>query len=177
MSIVYLSIDDCKQRCFPYIRENLHYEHLPKYEKEPEHMKILESILFFVRQDSLYKNFQEKAAYLFCSIANGHAFTNGNKRLAATLLRYFLSDNKVKTVDVSTGQWQELLKSVFPAYAWQGAGINDPFYLFLYNLAFIAADGQLRPGTNFEVLKDVITAIFGRIFEVPQDCLPTQESV
>jgi len=133
-------------------------------------MEVLNSVLVFVQNDELYKSFPEKAAYLFCSMAQQHAFVNGNKRLAATLLRYFLADNNVITIEVSTQEWKDLIEDLFPSYTWKDAEIGDTFYTFLYNLAFVAADGQLRPGVSFEQLKKIITAIFSKIFEIPDDC-------
>jgi len=40
-----------------------------------------------------YKNFWDKSAYLFVSVAEGHFFSNGNKRLALSLLAKFYEIN------------------------------------------------------------------------------------
>ena len=171
MAIVYLKIIDCKTRCFPYIKDNLQYaESVPSYAKDQEGMNALESILAFVERDDYYPTFAEKAAYLFCSVANRHAFGNGNKRLAATLLRYFLADNKDKTIEITAEQWKKTIQRLFPSSQWKSTELGDPFYLLLYNLAFIAADGQLRPGINFDDCKKLLTTLFEKIFEVPKDC-------
>jgi len=168
MAIAYLELQDCINRCFPYIRNHLQYaEHAPDYEQSKDGMSILNTILTFVKRDDYYINFAQKSAYLFCSMSHRHAFSNGNKRLAATLLRYFLQDNNIKTVEFSERQWRNVTKELFPEYQWKIVEIDDAFYSLLYNLAFIAADGQLRPGVNFDDCKAIFTALFERIFEVP----------
>lgn len=133
-------------------------------------MNSLKTVLELIKNDNYYPSFVEKAAYLFCSISQKHAFDNGNKRLAATLLRYFLADNKVKTIDATVVQWKAVVKFLFPSYQWQEIDIDDAFYALLYNLAFITADSQLRPGINFEQCKILLTQLFERIFDVPDDC-------
>lgn len=170
MAIICLNIDDCVNRCFPYIWKNLQYESAPNYLQESDGIDAIKTILFFTSQDGLYETFPEKASYLFCSVSNRHAFQNGNKRLAATLLRYFLADNGVKTVEASPEQWKEIAKVLFPAYSWKEANVEDAFYLLLYNLAFITADGQLRPGINFDECKNILTDLFENIFDVPASC-------
>ncbi|MDD4286841.1 MAG: Fic family protein [Candidatus Peribacteraceae bacterium] len=145
-------------------------ESVPSYEKDQDGINALESILEFVKNDNYYSTFAEKAAYLFCSVANRHAFGNGNKRLSATLLRYFLADNHVKTIEATADQWKDVMQGLFPSYAWKSVDLGDAFYLLLYNLAFVAADGQLRPGISFDACKGLLTALFEKIFDVPKDC-------
>lgn len=171
MSVSYLEISDCISKCFPYIKENLQYaESVPSYERDQDGLNALKSILEFVKSDDYYPTFAEKAAYLFCSVANRHAFGNGNKRLAATLLRYFLADNSVKTVEATAEQWKGVTLSLFPSYEWKTVDLDDTFYLLLYNLAFVAADGQLRPGISFDDCKKLLTTLFEKIFGLPEDC-------
>ncbi|MDA1208844.1 MAG: Fic family protein [bacterium] len=126
MAIVYLSIEDCKTRCFPYIRNHLYHESVPEYETDEKGVGKLSSALDFFQNDELYPTFFHKAAYMFCSISNSHAFVNGNKKLAATVLRYFLADNHVKALETTTESWKELTNIFFPSYEWKSIDVGDP---------------------------------------------------
>lgn len=174
MPISYLELSDCVDRCFPYIKNNLEAidSPVPFYENSIDGMHALTSTLGFIKQDEYYETFHQKAAYLFCSIAHRHAFENGNKRLAATLLRYFLADNHVKTIQITEAQWKSITIKLFPSYEWKSVDLEDTFYLLLYNLAFIAADGQLRPGISFDKCKNLFAAFFELIFDLPGNELP-----
>src|SRR3989338_5329078 len=92
----YFGIEACKMYGFPYIYSKLtDAEQAPDYEFELNGIAELEKVLEFVRNDSYYSSFEEKCAYLICSIAGSQYFSNGNKRLSVTVLLMFLMANDV----------------------------------------------------------------------------------
>jgi prophage maintenance system killer protein len=62
----------------------------------------------------LYPSLAAKAAYLFCHLASGHVFSNGNKRTAAIALDQFLMANSVY-LTLSNDQVHDLAQSVASA--------------------------------------------------------------
>jgi death-on-curing family protein len=59
----------------------------------------------------LYRTVSAKAAYLFCHLAAGHVFNNGNKRTAAIALDSFLLANAIY-LTLSNDQVHDLAQSV-----------------------------------------------------------------
>lgn len=45
--------------------------------------------------DDLYKSVEEKAAVLLYLVTKNHSFTDGNKRIAATLFLWFMDNNGI----------------------------------------------------------------------------------
>ena len=45
--------------------------------------------------DELYPSVEEKAAMLLYLVTKNHSFSDGNKRIAATLFLWFLNNNKI----------------------------------------------------------------------------------
>ena len=62
----------------------------------------------------LYPSLAAKAAYLFCHLASGHVFSNGNKRTAAICLDQFLLANSIY-LTLSNDQVHDLAQSVASA--------------------------------------------------------------
>jgi death-on-curing protein len=62
----------------------------------------------------LYPSLAAKAAYLFCHLASGHVFSNGNKRTAAISLDQFLLANSVY-LTLSNEQVHDLAQDVASA--------------------------------------------------------------
>ena len=92
-------MSSCENLIFPYIRERMASEEpAPDYIYETSGIKRLDGI-FQLMKRSEYKGALGKAAYMFCSIIDSHHFSNGNKRLAVSLLVYFLLINVLNIHD------------------------------------------------------------------------------
>ena len=59
------------------------------------HDGTIRATLEFVQNDLYYPTFVEKLTYLVFSFCCGHCFTDGNKRIAATLFIWFLNNNGI----------------------------------------------------------------------------------
>ncbi|KXK26857.1 MAG: hypothetical protein TR69_WS6001000878 [candidate division WS6 bacterium OLB20] len=134
---------------FTAIEEYLHQENDPvaHYANERDGCRQLESVLERIQED-YYPDFNSKATYLFLSVNRGHFFSNGNKRLAATLLKVFytLNDYHVDpdslpeliirtdhhTIDLTKGDWDATFFN------------GDAQMIFLYAIAVTVADEQFQ---------------------------------
>src|SRR3989344_4590482 len=96
MAVEYFDYEACEKYAFPYIYAELtSAEQAPDYSHEPNGVGELQKVLNFVRNDTYYPAFEDKAAYLICSIAGSQYFSNGNKRLSVVVLLMFLMKNNV----------------------------------------------------------------------------------
>ena len=55
----------------------------------------IESVLTHIQNDDYYPEFIDKMVHLFFCACKFHCFTDGNKRIAATMFLYFLDKNKI----------------------------------------------------------------------------------
>lgn len=165
--IRYLTTEDCRMECFLYIWAELTAdEQAPVYDQEPNGMAELEKVLTFVQADDYYPTFEEKAAYLLCSISGSQYFSNGNKRLSIVVLLKFLGLNGA-TSKLGT-DLRELLQSTFPLHHWEeNAEITDPDSLFLYNLAIAIGNRQVWNTPNFSDVKKKVTETFRQLYTLP----------
>ncbi|MFH0770290.1 MAG: type II toxin-antitoxin system death-on-curing family toxin [Candidatus Peregrinibacteria bacterium] len=124
-------------------------EPVPRYEYEEVGMKKLASTLELMKRSN-YSPLLAKAAYLFCSIIDGHHFSNGNKRLAVALLTYFLMMNGYDVHVPLLAELQRRMKRVFPKLIWEHI---DIFALaeeyFFYHLALVIADRNQKGNLTF----------------------------
>lgn len=165
--IEYFSINACRKYGFPYIYSELAAtEKAPVYESEPNGIAELEKVLEFVRNDVYYPSFSEKSAYIICSIAGSQYFTNGNKRLAVTILLMFLIQNSAKVLALAS-KFKELLIEKFPNYSWEeNPNIDDPHSLFLYNLAVVLGDRTAWNCDDFQATRNTVAEIFSQIHKI-----------
>jgi prophage maintenance system killer protein len=163
-SIRYFGLHACKEYGFPYIYARLTTaEQAPNYEDEASGIAELGKVLSFVQNDMYYPTFEEKCAYLICSIAGSQYFSNGNKRLSVTILLMFLMLNEA-VVSEDVLQLQNVLHEAFPLHVWDGnASIEEPYSLFLYNLAIIIGDRKKWPSDDFTTMRDSVSSIFALI--------------
>jgi len=165
MTVVqYFGMEACRLYGFPYIYSNLtDTEQAPNYEDESNGMAELKKVLEFVKNDTYYPSFEEKCAYLLCSIAGSQYFSNGNKRLSVTVLLMFLIENDA-LVFVDGVRLQQLLEKAFPTHVWENiSSIQDPHSLFLYNLSIVIGDRSKWTTNDFSILREHIASIFSVI--------------
>ena len=146
----YPTLDDCQRELFPYIAKRMAAEEpAPSYAYEPSGLKRLESTLTLMQRDD-YEGHLAKAAYLFCSIIDSHPFSNGNKRLAVTLLIAFLLLNRYKIHGPNMRVLRRELHRTFPQLQWQKVGaFSQPHEHFFYHLALIIADRNQKGQMTF----------------------------
>lgn len=164
MTIRYPTLSACREILFPIIREHMAaVEPAPFYENEQRGLDKLESTFELMQRDN-YPDALDKAAYLFCSVIDGHPFSNGNKRLAVTLLIYMLLVNDYKihapTMDVVHA---ELLR-LFPKLRWEKVNaFHHAHEFFFYHLALVIADrgqkGQMTFGQERQAVKELLLSI------------------
>lgn len=140
----------CLHILFPLIREQMvTSEPAPFYEDERVGLDQIDSV-FELMQSGYYEDELTQAAYLFCSVIDGHPFSNGNKRLAVALLTYFLMVNKYKMHPLNMSALREQLQRQFPLLKWEH--IRSFKYVheyFFYHLALIIADRSQKGRMTF----------------------------
>jgi prophage maintenance system killer protein len=165
----YLDLQTCGEQVFPFIHHFLSAnEPAPQYEVELRGIQELEKVLDFVQDDQFYPSFQEKAAYLICSIAGSQYFSNGNKRLGVASLLFFLVENAAEWEALEEHEYGDVLSGVFSGHVWErNSNIPEAQPLFLYNLALVIGD-RSKWGTNdFSVLKEKVATIFQHLYRIP----------
>lgn len=75
--------------------EQTHFKGLFGMEKDDSFKGSLENIYQTFDGKDLYPSLEEKAAHLLYFVVKNHSFTDGNKRIAAFLLVWFLEKNKM----------------------------------------------------------------------------------
>jgi len=146
----YIDISICEKLIFPYIQDNMASEEpAPMYELETEGVKRLEAV-FHLMQRSDYKGLLGKAAYMFCSVIDSHHFSNGNKRLAVSLLIFFLLVNNRGIHAPNMEVMRSELRKAFPKLKWQNVqSFSYPHEYFFYHLALIIADRSQKGKMTF----------------------------
>ena len=141
----------CKALLFPLIQEQMAIaEPAPEYEHEPHGIDRLESVLQLM-DSGHYADELAQASYLFCAIIDGHPFSNGNKRLAVTLLSYFLLINGNRFHVSNIAIIREELRRKFPHLEWQKVhSFKNWHQYFLYHLALIIADRAQKGRMTFQ---------------------------
>ena len=164
MTTFYPTITICQEELFPYIRTRMvAHEPAPVYEMERLGIDKLSGVFELMQQDH-YQGILGKAAYLFCSVIDGHHFSNGNKRLGVTLLIYFLIINHYKIHAPNLAVMRQELKRVFPDLKWEeDISFRYPHEYFFYHLALIIADrsqkGQMTFQQEQEAIQKLLTVI------------------
>lgn len=146
----YPTMDDCRLLLFPYIRSRLiSVEPAPYYEGEASGLRRLEGILGLMARDE-YEGAVAKATYLFCSIVDGHPFSNGNKRLGVTILLFFLLSNGYKVNAPNMRVMRQELQRIFPNLHWEDIdAFHHPHEYFFYHLSLIIADRKQKGQISF----------------------------
>jgi hypothetical protein len=160
----YPSIEICKKLLFPLIREAMIIsEPAPFYEYERTGLDKIESI-FHLMESGYYPDELTQISYLFCSVIDGHPFSNGNKRLAVALLSYCLVMNSYKIHIPNMDALKEELQRLFPKLKWeQVKSFRYPHEYFFYHLALIIADRAQKGHITFrqeqEAVRESLTFI------------------
>ncbi len=146
----YPSIIDCQETLFPFIRRHMAgVEPAPDYEFERRGVNGIQGIFGLMERDD-YGNVLAKAAYLFCSVIDGHHFSNGNKRLAVALLTFFLIVNGYKISAPDLAAIEQGLRDVFPNLHWENVqAFKYPHEYFFYHLALVIADRKQKGKMTF----------------------------
>jgi len=157
MSIRYPTMEACRELLFPLIRkEMMTSEPAPHYLDERRGIDKLQAI-FDLMQRNEYEGLYGKAAYLFCSIIDGHPFSNGNKRLAVAVLTFFLVTNHIKISAPDMVSVQEELHRFFPHLKWEEVhAFHHSHEYFFYHLALIVADRAQKGQLTFRQEQDAV---------------------
>lgn len=165
--IQYVNLEMCRRMVFPFIHEILvSNEPAPEYEHESDGMENLSKVLGLVQSNDYYPSLYDKSSYIICSIAGSQYFSNGNKRLAVSVLLLFLAINDVEVIRLESGEFQQLIRNAFPGYRWdnnKNVGSSHP--LFLYNLAIVIGDRTSWGFHDFSRLKENVADIFRIIYK------------
>jgi hypothetical protein len=106
----------------------------------------------------------DKAAYLFCSVIDGHPFSNGNKRLAVALLTYFLLTNNYKIHAPNMEIIREELQGRFPNLHWENIhAFRHSHEYFFYHLALIIADRSQKGQMTFKEEQNAVKQLVSLI--------------
>lgn len=165
----YVSLEDCRHVVFPYIYKQLtSTEPSAQYEQEQNGLDELNKVLHLVESDTFYPSFEDKGAYLLCSIAGSQYFSNGNKRLGVIVLMLFLIINDVELRTLTVSEYQKILADSFPRHTWEdNASIREGNPLFLYNLAIVIGDrNKWDEGTDFSALKQKAAKMFAALYRL-----------
>ena len=150
MILRYPTIAICREILFPLIRREMaQSEPAPWYEDERRGLERLEGTFGLMQRDD-YPDDLSKAAYLFCSIIDGHFFSNGNKRLGVTVLTYFLLVNGWKISAPDLKDLRAELQGFFPMLRWENIhAFRHGHEYFFYHLALIIADRKQKGAMKF----------------------------
>lgn len=167
--ITYPTLAQCKEILFPLIREEMATdEPAPHYGNEKRGLVRIESILTLMQRDD-YETFFAKAAYMFCSVIDGHPFSNGNKRLAVTLLSFFLILNDYVIHVTNMEGVRVELSRLFPNLKWEPVtSFRYPHEYFFYYLALIIADRNQKGKMTFSQEQAAVVELLKFIAMPPQ---------
>lgn len=156
----YPTLHECRELLFPLIREEMaRSEPAPYYERERSGMNRIESILTLMRRDD-YETFFEKSAYMFCSVIDGHPFSNGNKRLAVTLLSFALILNDYHLHVPNMEALRQEFERLFPHVKWETVmAFKYPHEYFFYHLALIIADRSQKGRMSFQKEREAVVEL------------------
>ncbi len=167
--IYYPTIADTRDILFPYIRSRLiEAEPAPLYDEERRGLDGLQGIFGLMEREE-YEGALAKASYLFCSVIDGHHFSNGNKRLGVTLLLYFLLRNGylVSMPDMEVVR-SELIR-LFPKVHWEEVRtFRYPHEYFFYHLALIIADRKQKGQMSFRQEQEAVTQLLQAVMVPPR---------
>lgn len=96
-TIYVLSYDECRK-----VIDNMKFgesSELFGNEKDESFKGSIGAIYQSFNGEDVYKTLEEKAANLLYLITKNHSFTDGNKRIAATMFLYFLGKNNALVID------------------------------------------------------------------------------
>ncbi|WP_372364861.1 type II toxin-antitoxin system death-on-curing family toxin [Candidatus Uabimicrobium sp. HlEnr_7] len=148
----YITLKDCKNSLFDIALASSPEEVTPHYLTNKRGITRLESILVQI-QTNYYKGFFEKASFLFISINRGHLFTNGNKRLALTLLLNFIYINDYKFKGLTEKTYRKWFETNFPQYKISNRKFKRVYGWAMYNMnKAVASDTEY----GFEELKSKV---------------------
>lgn len=155
--MTYPTLDICRQLLFPLVqKEMVTSEPAPPYAYEQRGLQRLESVFALMQRDD-YEGFYPKAAYLFCSVIDGHPFSNGNKRLAVSLLTFFMVANGLLISGPSMEAVRDELAKAFPHLKWEDvAAFRRPHEYFFYHLALIIADRGQKGQMTFRQEQEAV---------------------
>lgn len=157
MRFHYPTIQACRELLFTLVRQHMtNLEPAPWYEDEGRGLNQLQSIFALMERDE-YPDLLHKGAYLFCSIIDGHPFSNGNKRLAVTLLTYFLLINDYRISAPSMHVVRDQLRMYFPKVQWESVeSFRHSHEYFFYHLALIIADRMQKGKMTFRQEQEAV---------------------
>ncbi|OGJ58396.1 hypothetical protein A2881_05835 [Candidatus Peribacteria bacterium RIFCSPHIGHO2_01_FULL_55_13] len=146
----YPTITAAHELLFPLIRENMaKSEPAPYYDDERRGIDRLAATFDLMQRDE-YADTLSKAAYLFCSVIDGHFFSNGNKRLGVAVLTYFLVVNGWKLSAPNLEDLKAELQHFFPHLRWEEVNaFRYSHEYFFYHLALIVADRKQKGSMKF----------------------------
>lgn len=161
MTLRYPSLSACRKILFPMIRREMAaFEPTPAYEEEKHGLQKLHSIFTLMQSDEYYQDFFAKAAYLFCSIIDGHPFSNGNKRAAVAAITYFLIVNGFRISGPDMHAVREALHEQFPNLLWEKVQtFRRPHEYFFYHLALVIADRAQKGKITFQQEQSAIVQL------------------
>ncbi len=156
----YPTLDHCRRLLFPYIRSRLTGEEpAPNYEEELTGLRRLEAIFHLMQRDD-YVGVLGKSAYLFCSIIDGHPFSNGNKRMAVTLLLYVLLSNGWLVNAPNLEVMRDELQRIFPHLQWEEVtSFRHPHEFFFYHLSLVIADRKQKGQMTFHQEQEAVAQL------------------
>lgn len=165
----YPTLSACRQILFSFIRKEMATsEPAPYYDGETRGLEKLETI-FALMQRPEYDDDLRKAAYLFCSVIDGHPFSNGNKRLSVALLTYFLILNGYHISAPSMHAVRAELQRLFPHLRWEHVqAFHHAHEYFFYHLALIIADRSQKGRLSFRQEQDAVRMLLAFISTPPQ---------
>lgn len=153
----YPTLSICRELLFPIIRQHMAaHEPAPYYDDERHGLEKLKGTFELMQREN-YPDLLSKAAYLFCSVIDGHPFSNGNKRLAVTLLTYTLLMNEFRISALGMHAVRAELERFFPKLRWEDVhAFRHPHEYFFYHLALIIADRAQKGKMNFRQEQDAV---------------------
>lgn len=135
------------------------HEPAPDYEGEKRGVERLDGILQLMQRDE-YPHLLHKAAYAFCSIIDGHHFSNGNKRLAVSVLIFTLLLNGVRIHAPNMEIMESELQRFFPNLKWDDSvKFTQPHEYFFYHLALIIADRSQKGEMTFSQEQEAVVEL------------------
>ena len=165
----YPTLSAAKELLFPLIRNNMSKaEPAPYYDDERRGLDRLAATFELMQRDD-YPDDLSKAAYLFCSVIDGHFFSNGNKRLGVAVLTYFLIVNGWKISAPELGVMREELRRFFPHLQWEEiSAFRFVHEYFFYHLALIVADRKQKGSMKFSEEQKAVRELLGVIAIEPR---------
>ena len=148
--MIYPTLSALRELLFPIIRQHMAaHEPAPRYENERRGLEKLETTFALMERND-YPDLLSKSAYLFCSIIDGHPFSNGNKRLAVILLTYVLLVNGYQISAPDMQAIRDELRRFFPKLRWEDvSAFRHPHEYFFYHLALVIADRAQKGKLTF----------------------------